>query len=524
MIRLLAWFLAWMMLCGPCLPLVAEAANHYIRDGGSGSTTGTGNCADWTTTNACDQLPATLVRGDTYYVASGSYTSRNYSQACSGGCDITDLITIQGATVSDHGTSTGWLSTMSVDTRDGGSQAVWSSAFTATTSYIKFTGSVWGDSDVNAPWCVTSTCYGFRLGPTTLGGDAIGIFNLSNTISNVTIEGVYSLSNGGTESGGSQCTGPSAFIATDNSTYAVTDVTIRHNMMSNHNNTVWATAGAGPSGQIHDRWVYEYNVADQVHGSEPTGQCHAEDFNNNYGFMDHVTIRYNWFRGPNSHMTGTIVAGLNGSVGTYDIYGNLFTNKTGGDGMITCVHENGTVNVYNNTIVSSDPGSGNGPWVNQDSGDCVMSGAAKNNLLYSMEAAHSVSFSPTHNAYFSTTSTPSDTNGYTASGNPFVASGSSDYRLNTALSIVTSMPAGATLSSPYNVDMFGCVRGQDGKWDRGFLESDVSGCSVAPPGDSPGQLNLHLRLKATYELPQELRDLFTVAAADYLLVTADASH
>ena len=49
------------------LPGLAEAADHYIRDGGTASTTGTGACnsggsGNWNTANACDTLPATLVR------------------------------------------------------------------------------------------------------------------------------------------------------------------------------------------------------------------------------------------------------------------------------------------------------------------------------------------------------------------------------------------------------------------------------------------------------------------------------
>ena len=84
--------------------LPAHAANHYIRDGGSGSLAGTGNCADWTTTNACDDLPATMVRGDTYYIAGGSYGSHDFS-ALAG----TSYVFLQKSTVADHGTATGWL-------------------------------------------------------------------------------------------------------------------------------------------------------------------------------------------------------------------------------------------------------------------------------------------------------------------------------------------------------------------------------------------------------------------------------
>jgi hypothetical protein len=48
------------------LPTMASAANHYVRAGASGNGSG----ADWT--NAYTDLPGSLTRGDTYYVAAGT--------------------------------------------------------------------------------------------------------------------------------------------------------------------------------------------------------------------------------------------------------------------------------------------------------------------------------------------------------------------------------------------------------------------------------------------------------------------
>ena len=52
------------------------AANHYIRDGGNGNGT------DWN--NAWDDLPSSLTRGDTYYVADGTYGAYQFNDAASG--------------------------------------------------------------------------------------------------------------------------------------------------------------------------------------------------------------------------------------------------------------------------------------------------------------------------------------------------------------------------------------------------------------------------------------------------------
>src|SRR3989304_8100596 len=48
------------------------AASHYVRSGASGS----GNGSDWT--NAYTTLPSSLIRGDVYYVAGGTYSGRTF--------------------------------------------------------------------------------------------------------------------------------------------------------------------------------------------------------------------------------------------------------------------------------------------------------------------------------------------------------------------------------------------------------------------------------------------------------------
>ena len=73
----------------------AEAANQYVRAGAAGMNNGT----DWT--NAYTSLPSTLVRGDTYYIADGTYGSRTLSTPASAAL----LITIKKATSTDHASS-----------------------------------------------------------------------------------------------------------------------------------------------------------------------------------------------------------------------------------------------------------------------------------------------------------------------------------------------------------------------------------------------------------------------------------
>jgi hypothetical protein len=80
----------------------ALGANHFVTVSGSGSKTG----ADWN--NAWAGKPASYVRGDTYYFSAGSYSALTLSTAGSG----TTVITLKGATAADHGTDTGWSSSM----------------------------------------------------------------------------------------------------------------------------------------------------------------------------------------------------------------------------------------------------------------------------------------------------------------------------------------------------------------------------------------------------------------------------
>src|SRR5262245_2662137 len=88
----------------------AEATNRYVTSGGAGAKDG----SDWS--NACDGFTgacnaASLVRGDTYFVADGDYTNDGaltFSTTASG----VTRITIKKAILADHGTSTGWTNVM----------------------------------------------------------------------------------------------------------------------------------------------------------------------------------------------------------------------------------------------------------------------------------------------------------------------------------------------------------------------------------------------------------------------------
>lgn len=147
-------FLLALLIAGPCW-----GANQYIKDGASGTYATTG-CDTWENARACDDLPASLVRGTTYYIADGTYGRHTFQDACIGECDETDRITIKKSTIADHGTETGYAEA------DHNGQAVFTPAdvtpttstkatFQINRSYYTIDGAVDGQGTVGS--------YGFRI-------------------------------------------------------------------------------------------------------------------------------------------------------------------------------------------------------------------------------------------------------------------------------------------------------------------------------------------------------------------------
>jgi hypothetical protein len=104
------------------LAVGAWGADHCILDGGSGDGSA------WN--NALDDLPATLIRGDRYYIADGNYDAYNFDDAVSGN----DTIFILKATESTHGSETGWNSSY------GDGQAIFSAEMQINASYMVING------------------------------------------------------------------------------------------------------------------------------------------------------------------------------------------------------------------------------------------------------------------------------------------------------------------------------------------------------------------------------------------------
>ncbi|OAI45941.1 hypothetical protein AYO43_07270 [Nitrospira sp. SCGC AG-212-E16] len=425
------WFLTLLLTIPFLGALSAEAANHFVRAGASGSANG----SDWA--NAYTTLPSTLTRGDTYYVADGAYGSVTFNSAASS----TTLITIKKATVADHGTSTGWDDTF------GDGQAVFGQ-FTFSSPYWLIDGQVGGGP---GNW---KTGFGFKISwssPTPL-------INLpTQTPSNVTIRHIELQGTSNSSGGGGNAQDGVALWGADAFTisYFYTHAIGRCPFFISPGNGFLAEYG----------YVADYVSTPAAHSETASIWSFGQAFP-----AATTTFRYNIF-GYVQGTGGLMWDNSSNHNARLDVYGNVFWNdptlsgyNNGANGVIGgWTGSNGedffNVHVYNNTFVNV-PGSqvlSTFPIRNGNN-------EARNNLFYTVNdpGGNSDWQTVTHNHFISTSSIGTSTS--TGSGNPFVDMNGLNFKTTTAT------PAGVSLPAPYNTDMFGNVRGATGVWNRGAYE------------------------------------------------------
>jgi hypothetical protein len=398
------------------------AANHYVRQGASGSADG----SDWT--NAFTNLPSTLTRGDTYYVADGSYGTQTLDDAASGA----QLIVIKKATTSDHGTETGWQASY------GDGQAVFGAIDIASASPY---------------WVIDGQeRVGLKAGHGIKIAAAVGpVVSLRYAGGNITLR--YLELEGGGDDGDAPF--PENHLLWTH-TADVSDVTIQYCYFHDSGGVhIFSRNGSG--------WLVEHSV---FYRNESIPSEHGEPWS--CGKISNVIVRYNLFE--ETEGTG-VIATLDNDPGpdNWEIYGNVFLNFQSSNSAITTDSDSSWTNVkvYNNTFVN---GSGNnGIQVDRGSGSTWQ---VFNNLWYNCTPEFSSPSDPSsilhdHNWFYPSTGTGGDmgeANGQVGVGDPFVNLAGGDLRLSAATN------AGVTLSSPYNTDPLGTTRAIDGVWDRGAYE------------------------------------------------------
>ena len=469
----------------------ALAANHYVRAG----ATGNGSGVDWT--NAYTDLPASMVRGDTYYVAAGNYTGHTFNDAPSG----TAVITIKAPTAADFGTSTGWSSSYlgqaTFKTDAGGGIFVFNQPYYVIDGQYR-----------NPDWI---SGYGFHINnyngctPVTSCAPAISTnagINLSShdiTIRYTDVEGSHDQRSNSCGSGHS-CDENVQDFANGN-------ILIEYSYLHDAGEAGFKLRGSstsnGSGGLVNFTVQYSYIARNWSQGG---GLVHSEAFSTSDGVQNFVA-RYNKF----ADIRGTgVIATASGSCyngcpnynrgnGPWYIYGNQWWYSTptvsycdvGGFVSLWDVGFMGNIYVYNNTIahvnssVCNDGGSGGDATVNGQG--LVQAHLApyslivQNNLWYNSAGGVSITL-----ADGTVVQDHNDTNG---SASLFANDSQHNYHLvahDTTFSAAN--PFGHPLSNvggqTFDVDPDGTTRTT---WDLGAYELATSG-GTPPP--APAGLSL----------------------------------
>jgi hypothetical protein len=352
------------------LPNLAMAANHYVRAGAVGSRNG----ADWT--NAWTDLPSSFVRGDTYYVAAGTYTGHIFNDAASG----TAVITVKAATVADHGSATGWSDSYAGQATFRGDAG--GGVFVFNQPYYVIDG-----QNRNGDWV---SGYGFHISnyngctpvtscsPAYSTNAAINLSSQNITIRYTDVEGSHDQRSAACGSGHS--------CDENVQDFAKGNILIEYSYLHDAGEAAFKLRGSstsnGSGGLVNLTVQYNYIARNWSQGG---GLVHSEAFSASDGVQNFV-VRYNKFvdirgTGVIATASGSCYNGCpyyNRGNGPWYIYGNQwwYSNPTvsfcdvGGFVSLWDVGFQGSIYVYNNTIahvnstVCNDGGSGGDATVN----------------------------------------------------------------------------------------------------------------------------------------------------------------
>ncbi len=422
---------------------------HYVL----ASATGNGNGNDWT--NAYQALPATLVRGDIYYVGSGQYPSLTLNDAESG----SEWITIQKATANDHGTDVGWS-----DEYGTGNASF--PTITVAASYYNFNGSVGGGP---GSWF---TGHGFDVYSTGNVGQALIFFNAD----------VHHI----------MLSHTSVHADRDTLTAAM-----KLTLGGNHDITVSYCAGYSVFGVFfHLANVYNMVVEfSYFKDNKSTADWHSEGISF-LGTVTNLIVRHCvWWKIEGS----AFLAGVNnGDAYNWTVHGNIFSNSW--SPALYIADDGGSMSglqYYNNLITNVNTSSG-GIYISKGSDNKVYNNMWYHNVVNSLSIWADADYNWFYDNYridgcapicdLNPDAVAAETHGVAGTGNPFVnwdgladpTTSSVDFRLK------AHTAPGLDVGAPFNVDMFGTER-LSAQWDRGATQFTVP-VPVSPmssPASSP---------------------------------------
>lgn len=421
------------------------ATNWYVLDGGAGAF----NCTDWA--NACDDLDdVNYARGDTVYVADGSYAGHTFDIATSG----TTLVTIKKAIESDHGTDTGWSSAY------GDGQAQFNGKFEIQTSYLLIDGQV----GFGAPWWKDYTAYGFFVNNPNGGPGQAAIHSTDSqlaihhlTFRHLELQGPNNGTTGGADT--------VQFISSASGNGFYTFSYLYMHAVNRLHFQIGASASASTN---MDYTTIEYVFTEGNGLTQGTGE-HSEQ--TRLGPPE-GTVRWSVFTDHRS--TGGVL--MESGLG-WEFYGNVFWWRTI-DGEATANHGvlggwtqepffvEGTT-VCNNTVYAMNGGGAGGMFL---AARQTGTNYAWNNLWVDSPeggiAAGSHDYNAAYNSADAAASISSESNGQALGSDPLTDPDNGDF----TLSYATEHGDSTGICASYNTDMDGNTRGADGVWDRGAFE------------------------------------------------------
>lgn len=470
-------------------------AAAYVTPSGSGSFSG----ADWNDTLAGfgtgshQANPSSLIRGCTYFPATGSYnpsTITTFSTHDSG----SSVITLQAPTSSAHGTSTGW-STGFVG------QALFGPA-TIATDYWAINGAYRGSS-TGLPATDWRTGYGFKFVNNSTPGTPItlnaalyvqGTSGVGNyTVEYVEMEGSEDTS-GGTNpqcaiGGGLPCSDFGLWLSPGD------NATIQYDYVHD----------TGSSNFTSDNTTSQLIQYSWFMNDQSTTTQHGEGWGLRSSTAGNITGRFNYLE--NEEGTGYIGTPCPGGCATQGstwlFYGNVFLanlsewrgNTSPQEGLSSAIFQyfgnsGATANwteiaFWNNTCYQLAPS----PSSSDNGCDFINGGFAnvtnlyvQNNLFVNLSEATlgpptSGTVTRNYNSYFSVTSVSDTGTGVqnVSSVIPFNAPSTNN------LTLSQDTAAWTPLSAPYNVDLLGNARSSS----RGAFQYQPSS-AASPPTCSPG--------------------------------------
>jgi len=416
---------------------------HYVRS----SATGNDDGSDWT--NAWNELPETLERGHTYYIADGNYPGYTFDDSEQGD----EYIYIKKATADDHGTDDGWQDSYG----DGVAEFIASAGtWNIDTGYWIFDGQ---------SRTTGTSGYGFRVFASSQNTDA-KVVDIDGDYINIIFTEIESW-------GYSADDNADAVYSVASSPAWNNNIYIGYCWVHNVNRQPFYFYRTSEVILEHN-WVTE-------HYNEDAYAVHSSCMSINYcGLNANYIIRNNVFR----NMEGTTCIGPKDSIQSgFKIYGNIFFNDVDHalDGYVSGTAPSVSDFDFTNGVIS-DTG-----------GDTITDVQIYNNDFIDLEGTTGLRLDVCTDAV-------AKNNLWVNSGNPgFICrlSGSWEVGSNTLDGpttvfadyhnsdfVLSAALAGELLDSEFDKDPDDNTRGADGVWDRGAYEFTGSGCTPVHPADT----------------------------------------